>query len=53
MYHNKMLNFIPQHVYLCTVTEIKVIDRMAGAGKKIIFPLFLRLWGWYGLDITL
>lgn len=50
MYHHKMLNFIPQHVYLCTVTGIKVIDRMAGDVKKIIFPPFFKIPGlvWLG-----
>lgn len=50
MYHLKMLNIIPQHVYLRTVTGIKVIDRMAGDGKNIIFPLLLKIQGlvWLG-----
>lgn len=50
MYHHKTLNVIPRHVYLCTVTGIKVIDRMAGDGKKIIFPLLLKIeWSlWLG-----
>lgn len=53
-YHHKMLNIIPGYVYLCTVTGIKVVDRMAGNGKKI-FPLLLKsqwsVWlGYYPLS---